>query len=42
MLEEMRDSLVPGTGRLIIALVLPYKPFVENGLCISRVNNTTD
>ena len=31
MLREMRDSLVPGTGRIVIALVLPFKPFVENG-----------
>ena len=38
MLEEMRDSLVPGTGRIIIALVLPYKPFVEHGMWCAWVS----
>ena len=37
MLEQMRDSLVPLTGRIIIALVLPYKPFVENGLLVQML-----
>jgi SAM-dependent methyltransferase len=31
LLRKMRDCLVPGSGRLFIALVLPYSPFVESG-----------
>jgi hypothetical protein len=30
MLKDMRDSLVPYAGRIVLALVLPYHPFVEN------------
>ena len=29
LLEHMRHSLVPESGRLIIAMVLPYSPYVE-------------
>ena len=39
MLEQMRDSLVPHTGRIILALVLPFKPFVENSESSSFVPN---
>ena len=31
LIEDMRDSIVPVTGRIIIALVLPYHAFVELG-----------
>ena len=31
LLAQMRDSLVPVSGRLLLALVLPFAPFVEEG-----------
>ena len=31
LLEQIRDSVTPGTGRVIIAVVLPFKPSVEVG-----------
>lgn len=31
LLKAMRTSLVPGTGRLILAAVLPFQPYVEIG-----------
>ena len=31
LIEDMRDSILPVTGRIIIALVLPYHAFVELG-----------
>ena len=27
----MRDSVVPGTGRIVVAVVLPFRPSVEVG-----------
>jgi 2-polyprenyl-3-methyl-5-hydroxy-6-metoxy-1,4-benzoquinol methylase len=34
LLAEIKNSLVPVTGRLIVALVLPYQPYVEAGKCL--------
>lgn len=31
LLREMRRSLVPRTGRVILAAVLPFQPYVEIG-----------
>lgn len=31
LLAELRQRLRPGTGRLLIAVVLPFRPFVERG-----------
>ncbi|XP_056627105.1 methyltransferase-like protein 9 isoform X2 [Triplophysa dalaica] len=31
LLSEIKKSLVPGTGRLILAAVLPFQPYVETG-----------
>ncbi|TRY83777.1 hypothetical protein DNTS_025262 [Danionella cerebrum] len=31
LLEEIRTSLVPGSGRLLLATVLPFQPYVEIG-----------
>ncbi|XP_056153356.1 methyltransferase-like protein 9 isoform X2 [Lampris incognitus] len=31
LLRTMRQSLVPGTGRVILAAVLPFQPYVEIG-----------
>lgn len=31
MLAKMRDSVHAGSGRVVIAVVLPFKPFVEDG-----------
>lgn len=29
LLRDIRNALVPGTGRLILAVVLPFHPYVE-------------
>ncbi|XP_077982874.1 protein-L-histidine N-pros-methyltransferase-like [Glandiceps talaboti] len=29
LLKDIKKSLVPGTGRLIVAMVIPFKPYVE-------------
>ncbi|KAI7796872.1 putative methyltransferase-like protein 9 [Triplophysa rosa] len=34
LLSEIKKSLVPGTGRLILAAVLPFQPYVETGKMI--------
>ena len=31
LLRNIHKSLTPGTGRLILALVIPFKPYVEFG-----------
>ncbi|XP_067286853.1 methyltransferase-like protein 9 isoform X2 [Pseudorasbora parva] len=31
LLRDIKQSLVPGTGRLILAAVLPFQPYVETG-----------
>ncbi|KAM3859362.1 LOW QUALITY PROTEIN: protein-L-histidine N-pros-methyltransferase [Diretmus argenteus] len=31
LLRDMRRSLVPGTGRVVLAAVLPFQPYVEIG-----------
>ena len=31
LLKQVRPLIRPGTGRLLVALVLPYCPFVEDG-----------
>ena len=31
MLHAMRRVLRPGTGRVLVALVIPFKPYVEFG-----------
>jgi hypothetical protein len=31
LLAQLRDLLLPGTGRLLLAVVLPFRPFVEDG-----------
>ncbi|XP_062860108.1 methyltransferase-like protein 9 [Trichomycterus rosablanca] len=31
MLRDIKKALVPGTGRLILAVVLPFQPYVEAG-----------
>ena len=31
LLHKIKDVLVPDTGRLIVATVLPFKPYVESG-----------
>lgn len=31
LLRDIRRSLVPNTGRLILAAVLPFQPYVEVG-----------
>ncbi|XP_051523262.1 protein-L-histidine N-pros-methyltransferase-like isoform X1 [Myxocyprinus asiaticus] len=31
LLQYIKQSLVPGTGRLILAAVLPFQPYVETG-----------
>ncbi|KAH9252263.1 hypothetical protein BASA81_009865 [Batrachochytrium salamandrivorans] len=31
MLKALKELLVPGTGRLLVAVVLPWCPFVEDG-----------
>lgn len=31
LLRDIRRSLVPNTGRLIVAAVLPFQPYVEVG-----------
>ena len=31
LLRNMKAALVPDTGRLIVATVLPFKPYVEYG-----------
>lgn len=31
LLRDIRQSLVPNTGRLILAAVLPFQPYVEVG-----------
>lgn len=31
LLRDIQRSLVPHTGRLILAVVLPFQPFVEVG-----------
>lgn len=31
LLADMRDCLAPGHGRLLLAIVLPFCPFVEEG-----------
>ncbi|KAG9350256.1 hypothetical protein JZ751_026610 [Albula glossodonta] len=31
LLRDIRRSLVPGTGRLLLAVVLPFQPYVEMG-----------
>ena len=29
LLRHVRESLRPGSGRAVVAMVLPYKPYVE-------------
>lgn len=29
LLRDIKKALVPGTGRLILAVVLPFQPYVE-------------
>jgi SAM-dependent methyltransferase len=31
LLAQLRDLLIPGEGRLLLAVVLPFRPFVEDG-----------
>uniref|UniRef100_A0A1A8PH69 Methyltransferase like 9 n=2 Tax=Nothobranchius TaxID=28779 RepID=A0A1A8PH69_9TELE len=31
LLQDIRSSLVPGTGRLVLAAVLPFQPYIEIG-----------
>lgn len=31
LLRDIKRSLVPGTGRLVLAVVLPFQPYVEIG-----------
>jgi hypothetical protein len=31
LLTQLRDLLLPDTGRLLLAVVLPFRPFVEDG-----------
>jgi hypothetical protein len=31
LLAQLRDLLMPGSGRLLLAVVLPFRPFVEDG-----------
>jgi len=31
LIKDLRDSVVPGTGRIVIAVVLPFRPSVETG-----------
>lgn len=31
LLQDIRRSLIPDTGRLILAAVLPFQPYVEVG-----------
>jgi SAM-dependent methyltransferase len=31
LLRQLRELLVPGSGRLLLAVVLPFRPFVEDG-----------
>jgi SAM-dependent methyltransferase len=31
LLAQLRDLLLPGDGRLLLAVVLPFRPFVEDG-----------
>ncbi len=31
LLTRLRDVLLPGEGRLLLAVVLPFRPFVEDG-----------
>ncbi|KAL6075266.1 Methyltransferase-like protein 9 [Balamuthia mandrillaris] len=31
LLRQMKDALRPGSGRLLLAIVLPFHPFVEDG-----------
>ena len=36
LLKGIQRSLVPGTGRVILALVLPFQPYVEIGMCVAN------
>jgi hypothetical protein len=31
LIENLRDSVVPETGRIVVAVVLPFRPSVETG-----------
>ena len=31
LLAQLRDLVLPGDGRLLLAVVLPFRPFVEDG-----------
>ncbi|XP_066521083.1 methyltransferase-like protein 9 isoform X2 [Hoplias malabaricus] len=31
LLKDIKEALVPGSGRLILAVVLPFQPYVETG-----------
>lgn len=34
MLHDILESLTPRTGRALVAVVLPFKPYVEVGRCL--------
>ena len=41
LLRQIHQALKPGTGRLLLAVVIPYKPYVEFGkvlICVIRHN----
>lgn len=40
LLRDIKKSLVPGTGRLILAAVLPFQPYVETGKMIAETRTT--
>ena len=40
LLKGMQRSLVPGTGRVILALVLPFQPYVEIGVWKEKADLT--
>lgn len=37
LLKDIKKSLVPGSGRLILAVVLPFYPYVETGELVHKV-----
>jgi len=36
LLRQIHASLTPGTGRLLLALVLPFSSYVETGQCVIK------
>ena len=41
VMHQIHSALVPETGRLLLAVVLPFKPYVENGKFVNDVHSNT-